>query len=211
MNLTSQRKKRSRFHKLTGFTLVEMMMVVVIFAMMIAAIIAIQIFAMRVYTLSATKLTATTDARETLNFMRDQIRKAKLVYVGTYAPNGSTGFIQATNGTLQKGNAIAMGFSDKGNTNYLVYYLDNANPTNILYSITNNVKTVMAKYVTNYYCFYAEDYTGSNVVNYQNNPVIRIILQFDQWEYPIGFIGTNALNAYDYYQLTARVTRRAKN
>jgi hypothetical protein len=34
-------------------------------------------------------------------------------------------------------------------------------------------------------------------------------LDFYQWEYPIGYIGgVNGLNAYDYYKLTTKVTRR---
>jgi hypothetical protein len=35
-------------------------------------------------------------------------------------------------------------------------------------------------------------------------------MQFDQWEYPIGFVGGNAANAYDFYYLTTKVTRRCK-
>jgi hypothetical protein len=77
-------------------------------------------------------------------------------------------------------------------------------------SVTTNM---LANYVTNYYVFSAEDYQGNFITNstaYLNNGVIHITLQFDQWEYPIGFIGSNAINAYDFYRLTSRVTRRCK-
>ena len=69
MNLFSQRRSGRR-PGTAAFTLVEMMLVVGVFAVMIGGIVSVQIFAMRVYTLAATKLTATTDARETMNFMR---------------------------------------------------------------------------------------------------------------------------------------------
>jgi hypothetical protein len=75
------------------------------------------------------------------------------------------------------------------------------------------VTNVLVNYLTNYYVFQAEDYLGNfltNMVAYQNNGVIHITLQFDQWEYPVGFVGGNAVNAYDYYQLSTRVTRRCK-
>jgi len=44
-----------------------------------------------------------------------------------------------------------------------------------------------------------------------NRLLIEVTMQFSQWEYPIAFVGTNGLNAYDYYQLRTRVFRRAWN
>ena len=70
-------------------------------------IVGLQIFGMRVYTLAATKLTATEDARKTLNVLRGQIRSAKLVYVGTYA-NGA--FSRIADGLPQTGNALEIYF-----------------------------------------------------------------------------------------------------
>jgi type II secretory pathway pseudopilin PulG len=193
----------------SGFTLVEMMLVVGIFAFIILAIVTVQLFAMRIYTRAATKLTATTAGRQTMDAIRDQIRSAKNVYVGTYS---GTTFTQAALGTVQKGNALEIAYTN-GITTNLVYYLyqdPSANPTNILYSVINGTKTVLAKYVTNYYCFFAEDYQGNPLYNYQNNPAIHVVLQFCQWEYPIGVVGTNGQNAYDFYTLQTRITRRSK-
>ena len=36
-------------------------------------------------------------------------------------------------------------------------------------------------------------------------------MQFYQWEYPIGYIGSTAINAYDFYRLRTRISRRAKD
>jgi len=212
MKLFSPIKTRIRRPIDSAFTLVEMMMVVLVFSFMVAAIVAVQIIAMRVYTLGATKLSATTGARETMNTMRDQIRGAKIVYVGTYA--SGSGFTRPVPGVYQQGNALAIGYTNNTSTNYLVYYLDNTIPTNTLFSISNNVAgtlNALALYVTNYYCFYAEDYQGNVLSNYLNNPVFHIVLQFDQWQYPLGFVGTNAVNAYNFYKVTTRVMRRAKD
>jgi prepilin-type N-terminal cleavage/methylation domain-containing protein len=195
-----------------AFTLAEMMIAVTIFSFIIAAIVAIQIFASRVYLLGATELSATQGGRQVLNDIRDKIRSAKLVYVGNFT-NG-IGFSLIPYGQLQEGNAVAIAYTNTAATNYLIYYLDTTQPTNTLYTISNNLAstlTVDATYITNYFCFFAEDYRGNVLLNYLNRPVIHVVFQFDQWEYPIGFIGTNALNAYDFYTLTTRISRRAKD
>ena len=212
MNISPNTSVALRHARRRGMTLVEVMMVVVVFLVIIGGIVAVQIFAMRSYTLAATKLSATADARKTLNYIRDQVRSAKRVYVGNFT-NG-TGFSLIPTGNLQQGNALAIAYTNALTTNYVVYYVDLTQTTNFLYSISNNLtstKTVMASYVTNYYAFYAEDYQGNVQLNYMNNPVFHIELQFDKWEYPIGFVGTNALNAYDFYKLNARVMRRSKD
>ena len=48
------------------------------------------------------------------------------------------------------------------------------------------------------------------MTSYDNNPVIHVTLQFNQWEYPIAFVGSNAINAYNFYRLQTRVSRRAR-
>jgi prepilin-type N-terminal cleavage/methylation domain-containing protein len=205
-----------------GFTLVEMMITVGIFAVLIGGLIAVQIFGMRVYTLAGTKLMATTNARQALNTMRDQIRSAQQVYVGIFDPATQT-FSRITNG-LQIGNALQLYTvpTSQATLLYTVFYQDPS--VNMVYSITNNPATsnlldgltILAKYMTNYYCFDAEDYQyPPNIMsNYVNNPVIGVTMNFSQWEYPIGYVisggKTNAANAYDYYYLRTHVTRRCK-
>jgi type II secretory pathway pseudopilin PulG len=195
---------------ISAFTLTEIMVAMAIFLLVIAGMIAVQLFGLRVYTLAATKLIATTGARETLNSMRDRIRSANVVLVGTYDPTSAQGFVQITNGLPQVGNALEVQYTNTPSTNTYIFYKDPSNPKNPVCSLNNNEVDTLAKYVTNYYCFQAEDYQGNILTNYQNNPVIRITMQFSQWEYPIAVIGGNAVNAYDCYQLRTRVTRREK-
>ena len=64
----------------------------------------------------------------------------------------------------------------------------------------------MPNYVTNDIAFRAEDFRGQVLTNNQNNRVIRMILEFYQWEFPVATVGTNGL--YDYYRLQTRITRR---
>ena len=191
-----------------GFTIVEMMVAAGIFLIIIGAMVSVQIFGLRVYTLAGTKITATTSGRETLNDIRDRIRSCQVLYVGIWT-NGT--FSQIPNGQPQIGNAIEL-FSSTNlvATNMTIFYMD-PGQTNLC--MTNNgYFSVEAKYMTNYFCFDAEDYQQNIFTNYVNNPVIQLTMQFYQWEYPIGYIGSSgAINAYDFYRLHTRITRRNKN
>lgn len=186
------------------------MVTVVIFTFLVAGMVSVQIFGSRIYALAATKLSATAGGRKTLNAMRDTIRSANTVLVGTFDPTNNAGFTQTPNGQQQIGNAVAIQYTNGLSTNYLIFYKDPTNPTNVVCSYSNGVLSVLASYVTNYDCFQAEDYQGNILTNYENNPVIRITMQFSKWEYPIGFIGSNSINAYNFYQLRTRVARREK-
>jgi len=210
MNSSSCIPARRRTAVISGFTLPEILTVLGIFSLLVAAMVAIQLFAGRIYGLAATKLSATTGAREALNAMRDNIRAANTVLVGTYSPAGGNGFSQISNGQPQIGNAVAVYFTtNAASSSQVVFYRDPTNPTNVLCSVSNGVVRVLASYMTNFYCFRAEDYQGNVLTNYLNNPVIRISMQFSEWGYPLALVSGNGLNAYNY-QLRTRVTRRAK-
>ncbi len=201
-----------------------MLIALTVFGFIVMAMVALEIFGLRIYTLGATKLTATQGGRETLNALRDQIRAAKTVYVGTYNPQaahagmGTNGFTQAPLGTLQEGNAVEIlplnTVTGVTGTNGLIFYLDSTtSTTNMLCSVSNGTPRILASYVTNTTCFFEEDGYGNvlqNPQSYKNNVVIRVVLQFSQWEYPIAVIGGKDFNAYDFYYLTTRITSRAK-
>jgi type II secretory pathway pseudopilin PulG len=202
----SRRRRRT-----AAFTLVELMVSVGIFlGILTGVLVGIQLFGMRVYTLAATKLTATEDARKTLNILRNQIRSAKLVYVGTYA---NSVFSRIADGRPQTGNALEIFSADANNTPNVipvVYYQASSGSKSGIFSVSNDVVNMMANYVTNRYVFTAEDYRAKILTTYDNNPVIRVTLQFYQWEYPISVIGTNGVNAYNFYRLQTRISRRAR-
>jgi hypothetical protein len=146
-----------------------------------------------------------------LNSLREAIRSSKTVYVGTYTAGI---FSRITNGLPQTGNALQIYYADPtgvSGTNPVIYYQQSSTATNALFRAGNDGVKRMANYLTNYYVFTAEDFQAKVLTSYDNNPVIRITLQFYQWEYPIGFVGTNGVNAYDFYRLQTRVSRRAKD
>ena len=203
---------RPRRANLSAFTLVEMMMSVWIYLFIfIGVMIAIQIFALRVYTLAATKLSATTGARKTLNNIRDTIREAKTLQVGNWS-NSAFAAISGTNAA--QGNALEI-YPTTNTVPYTIFYLDTSTATNYLqeYTVTGTSTnlTTVASYITNSLIFDAEDFQTNIIANNpKNNQVYRMTLQFKQWEYPIAFVGTNVgLNEYGYYQLRTRVCRRA--
>jgi len=201
-----------------GFTIVEMMLVSAIFALAVGAMVGLQIFALRVYTFAATKLVATAGGREALNQIRDQIRGGKIIYVGTNSSISTASFRLITNAP-QQGNALIV-YPTTNTTWYSIYYLDTSTPTNTLieFDVTNTstiyFTNVLAKYITNNIIFDMEDWQANIVTNeasLDNRLLVRVTMQFSQWEYPIAVVGSNGFNAYDYYQLRTRVFRRAWN
>jgi hypothetical protein len=193
--------------KTAAFTMAEMMIALGIFSLLILGMVAAQIYGMRVYTISATKLVATSGARQVLSDIRDQIREANLVYLGNVSSDWTT-YTDITNGN-QQGNAIEI-YPTTNSTPYLICYLDTTTSTNnlMLYSSVGTTQ-LLTSYITNTVVFDAEDLYGNILTNNQNNRVIHMTLQFSQWEYPIAHIGGTNYNSYDYYQLRTRATRRA--
>jgi type II secretory pathway pseudopilin PulG len=217
MKLFPNNHARPRRTSLSAFTLLEMMFSVVIYLFIfIGVMVAIQIFALRVYTLAATKLSATTYGRKALNQIRDDVRQAKTLQVGNLGTAGSpTTFAAITNSVPAQGGALQV-FQTTNSVPYTTYYLDTSSSTNYYlkaYMVDSNsvAKTILlVGYITNTIVFNAEDFQGNLVTNNpKNNQVYRMVLQFYQWEYPIGYIGGVGYNAYDYYQLRTRICRRA--
>lgn len=238
MKLFSLQRMNSRRTGAAAFTIAEIMIAMTIFTMVIAAMVGVQIFGMRIYTLAATKLSATAGCRKALNQIRDQIREAKIVDVGN-CPSGPSSFTNLGLSAKQVGNAVKLYPASNTNSGYTIFYLDYTGSTNFLRQYTVDVKktisggatntstniytTVLASYITNRDVFAAQDYRGLVLTNEDqvdnelqsipNRLVVFVKLQFAQWEYPVAKVGanSNAWNAYDYYQLRTKVTRRAWN
>ena len=220
MKLFKNIQNRARRRNVRGFTLAEMVITVGVFLFIFTGVmVAVQIFGLRIYTLAATKLVATAGGRQALNQIRDQIRQGKMVYVGNCSSpiNSSFALIGTTN--AQAGNALII-YPTTNTTWYSIYYLDTRTTTNCLiqFNVSNNTTTTytktLAKYVTNQIVFDMEDWQTHIVTSEQsldNRLLIRVTMQFSQWEYPLAFVGGVGLNAYDYYQLRTRVFRRAWN
>jgi type II secretory pathway pseudopilin PulG len=204
--------------RIAGFTLVEIYIVMALFAFLVIAIVATQFFAARVYTLAATKLTATAAGRKAMNNMRDAIKSSTYFQVGIYDPAANQ-FSLIANGTPLIGNALAIypniptnNVTD-GYTNFGTIYFMNPQASNLCsVVISNGVEWTATRvdniivWITNYYVFNAEDANANIQTDYSKSRVVRIKLQFSQWEYPLAGVGNGAM--YDYYQLQTRAAMR---
>ncbi len=195
----SARPPRTR----AAFTLPEVMIALSLLSLVTVALLYSQLFGMRLFNITSAKLGASRGARAVLNQVRDDIRSAKTVYVGNAT---SAGFTNLPANAPQAGNAVQI-FPLASTNAFVVYYLDQASQQ--LRRMTNGSATaaVLASSVTNQLVFQAEDYAGNVLTNDQNNRVIRMSLEFYQWEFPMAQAASGA--AYDYYHLQTRVTRRA--
>lgn len=184
-----------------GFTLPEVVVVMALFSLLLAALISTQLLGLKMHRISETKLTATSEGREALTTLRDEIRMAKMVYVG----NGdATSFVAITNDAPHIGNAVQI-WPTTNLTRFVRYYVDPA--THTLMRYTNGQVRSVAGFVTNTLAFRAEDFLGNVLTNNVNNRVIRMTLEFYQWQFPVATAGAGGM--YDYYRLQTRVTRRA--
>ena len=213
MKLTSLRA--SRVQRCRGFTLGEFAITSFIYSILfIGSVVAIQIFGLRLYTLGGTKLSAMQCGLKVLNQVRDDIRGSKTVDVGNLTTVSDPTTFTLLTGTNQiVGSALRI-YPTTNSYPLTIYYLNTSGATNYLdMAISSDGSTfgtpeVLASYVTNTVVFEAEDCYGNILTNYSNNRVIRMELDFYQWEYPVGYVGGSGANAYDFYKLTTRISRR---
>lgn len=178
-----------------AFTLPEIMVAMAIFSLVVLGVLTTHIFGLKMATINQSKLLATQDAREALNRVRDDIRSGKIVYVGN---GGSNSFVRIPANSPQQGNSILI--HQTVNTNRFVQYFLDAADDALKRRTSGGQIDVVANYITNMIPFRAEDHLGRVLTNNQNNRVIRMNLEFYQWEFP---------EEYDYYRLQTKVTRRA--
>ena len=188
--------------RVSAFTLPELMVVMVIFTLLVTTLVACQIFGMRIHRIAETKLAATASGRKALNQVREEVREAKLIFVG----NGdNTLFTKIPDNTAHIGNALQV-CPTTNQTVFTRFYLDSTDHCLKRISSTNNKPWIVATHVTNQLVFRAEDFRGNVLTNDRNSRVIRMTLELYQWEYPIASAGPGGM--YDYYRLQTRITRR---
>jgi prepilin-type N-terminal cleavage/methylation domain-containing protein len=188
--------------RLGAFTLAEMVVVMAVFSLLSLCLISSHMFGLRLYQISQTKLAATADGRKALNQVRDRIREGKIVQVGT---GSATYFTNVVDNLPQIGNAIQI----YPTTNLNVFtriYLDSSDSNLKMVTGNGQQPEIVARFITNNLVFRAEDFRGTVLTNDDNNRVIRMTLEFYQWEYPVATIGQGGM--YDYYRLQTRITRR---
>ena len=187
----------------SAFTLTEILIATALFSLVTVGVVYTHVFGLKMAALTDSKLAATHHAREALNRVRDEIRSGKLLYVGN--GDGAT-FTHTAADSPQVGNALQI--HRTADTNVFVrYYLDTAEKSLMRKASDDNQIEQIAKYITNQMVFQAEDHLGQALTNDQNNCVIRMTLEFYQWEFPIARAGGGSY--YDSYRLQTKIARRA--
>ena len=185
-----------------AFTFPEIMTAMGLFSLVVIGVVYAQLFGMRMFNITSTRVRASDNARRVLNCVRDDIRSGKLLFVGN---GNSAGFTNITLNGLRQGNALQI-YPTTGTNTFIRYYLDPASQS-LQRTVSGSAQVeVLAPYLTNRVAFVAEDCLGHTLTNDQNNRVIKLMLDFYQWEFPVAQAGVGAF--YDSYHLQTRITRR---
>lgn len=190
----------TRANRVRGMTLVEAMVSMGIFSLVAIGLLYSNLFGLRQDELVNSKLGASDESRRAFNRLTREIRSAKKWQVGL---GTQTDFTPIANGQSQQGNALQLSFTTDTN-NYTRYYF-NSN-TSKLYRMQNGGSgfQVIARYLTNNMFFRAEDYLGNIKTDLSYKYVIRVMMEFYQYQYPITKVGGGYY--YDYYKLEFKVT-----
>lgn len=188
-----------------AMTVPELMVSMGIFSFMLLGLVALHLFGLRQDQLVQSKLGASDQSRRAFSQLLSDIRGAKLIRVGN--GNAST-FTAIPYDELQRGTAIQLNLTTDTNS-YIRYYYDT--PTGELRRKKTGISgyDVIATHLTNDLFFQAEDYRGNVLYDGSHNYVIRTVLQFYQYQYPLTKVGPGYL--YDYYKLEFKCTRRASD
>ncbi len=183
-----------------AFTLPEVMTVMAVFLLLVIALLSGQIFGLRMSRITEARLSSTDSSRKVLGRIRGDILSGRILTVGI---GDGAAFTPIPNNNPQIGNALQI--CPTTDTNIFVrFYLTTNNALERLTS-SGGTPEVLARSVTNRMVFQAEDYLGRVQTNNQNSRVIRMNMEFYQWEFPAAG-GQGGLS--DYYRLQTRITRR---
>ena len=203
-----------RHLRLSGMTLVEVMMAMTVMLFVLAAIVIANLIGLKENAYMCSKAGASNTSRRAVNNMLSDIRMAKGFLIGTASPTNFTALTGNTNGILQ-GTALQLYpvlISTNESIDYTKYiqYTFDLSHTNVnngmlwRYVSTNNTTTLIASNLINTLYFLSENYAGQPNYSTTYKCVIHTTLQFCEFEYPLTMVGTNYL--FDYYRIDCRAT-----
>ena len=198
----SRARRRSGWRGQAAFTITELMIASGLFSLVVIGSVTSHLVGLRMCTITKTKLQTTHNARAALNRTRDEIRSAAVLTVGNVY--GAT-FTNVTANGQRQGNGLKLCPTSNTN-NYVVYYVDMSEQT-LKRKTSAGITETIASFITNTIPFAAEDYAGNVLTNDQNHRVIRMNLEFYQWEFASPNRGGS--NSYEYYSIQTRTARRA--
>jgi type II secretory pathway pseudopilin PulG len=191
-----------------AFTLTEVWISVAILLLLMAGWISSSLFGMKFQTIVQTKLSATTNARQTVNNVRGAVQSSYTFYVGNWS-NSTFNLIPF--GSYQQGNALQVypTTNTASTAPYYVYYRNSTTSNLVQLTFNNGVETAsatIAQYITNQIVFQAQDCYGNVLTNNVANRLLYMGLDFYQWEFPVATAGAGGM--YDYYHIQTRAARR---
>jgi hypothetical protein len=203
-------------------TLPEVLISITLFVFAVGGLLGTNMFIERYDELNNSQLGASDTCRVNFEYLEEEIRSALNVEIGSGGPTNFSP-VTATN-VAQMGDTLQIIPSTNANV-YIYYYFWTNAPTNsswlmrvaatnsVLYTnvVAENVTNMTSQWLTNACVFEAFDDTGTNPLymdptNYTHNYMVSALLQFYQYQYPLTYVGTNAM--FDYYQLQLMATRR---
>jgi Tfp pilus assembly protein PilW len=219
----ARRARRTR-----AFTVAEMMVAVFIFVFMVLGIIYVWMFCLKYDEVVCSKLGASEKSRMGFDELTGDIRAAKWWKVGSATSfNGtSVPFTACGNATNQFGNAVKLSASgDTNSSAYVIYYFDTNNVnTNACWLCrwSNGLPTVqiLAQNLTNSglivngasntsMTFQAQQYSGSNALDWQYKYMIVTTMEFCQYQYPLTRVGPGYY--YNYYRIQLKAASHCPN
>ena len=179
-----------------AFSLPEILTSVALFSLLLGGLVYGNLFGLKLYEAAQNKLNAGDSARKVLEKMADEIRNAKIVWVGSVAHGF---FEEVALGEPQAGNAILI-CPTTNTANFSVFFLDTSDHT--LKRTTSAEDTVMllAHSITNNLVFEAQDCLGNVLTDNHNNRVIR--MRFEIYQPQV------QAPTPDHFTLETAVTRR---
>src|ERR1700690_1189814 len=162
-----------------GFTLPEILIAMTVFLLMVGGIIAANLFGLRMFQVTATKLNATTWARETGEQITGEIRSWNSISILNVDTNGY--FEGLLDGETQQGNALQI-YPTADTNSFTIYFVNSPDETfrQIVVTSSGTNTVILADSVTNTVVFTAQDFSGNVLTNNLNNRVIHLTLEFYQ-------------------------------
>lgn len=202
-------KRPAARRRSAAFTLVEVMVAMAVFSLASIGMLYTHLFCLRQDSLVNSKLGASDQSRRSFDLMTRDIRSAKVWEVGTV--NGSGGsFTPINEGNAQQGNALWMSYTATTNHNVGVIYFFNTNSMATdggklyRYKLSPASSTLIAQDLTNHMYFRAENYRGETQTNRTHKGVIKVWMEFAQYQYPLTKVGPGYF--YDYYKMEFKLT-----
>jgi len=187
-----------------AFTMVEMLVSMSIFGMVTIGLIALHLFGQRYDQVVLSKLGASDQSRRGFNALEDDIRSAKVWQIGNGSDSTFTGI---ANGTVQQGNALKLNLTMDTNA-FIVYYFDTSERQLFRRRSGSTTPTLIAEDLTNVtsgsMTFRAENYKGVTQTDLTHKGVIKAVLEFAQYKYPLTQVGAGKM--YDYYKMELKAT-----